>query len=84
MKTPYLAVMHFNKSKDANKAFASLLNAKIPVSTWPDLPPEVLIDDQKQKVAIGLRSCRIFLPVHRAITEKSIKYAVSKINFQNN
>jgi dTDP-4-amino-4,6-dideoxygalactose transaminase len=84
MKTPYLAVMHFNKSKDANKAYASLLNAKIPVSTWPDLPPEVLIDDQKQKVAIRLRSCRIFLPVHRSITEKSIKSGTGKINFQAN
>ena len=76
--------MNYKKSKDANKAFASLLNAKIPVSTWPDLPPEVLIDDQKQKVAIRLRSCRVFLPVHRSITEKSIKSGTGKINFQAN
>ena len=84
MKTPYLAVMHFNKSKDAQKAFYSLLNVKIPVSTWPDLPPEVLSDRQKQKVAISLRNYRIFLPVHRSITSKSIKSAAEKINIQTN
>ena len=81
MKSPYLAVLNFNKSKDAKRGFTSLLNAKIPVSTWPDLPPEVLIDHQKQKVAILLRNCRVFLPVHKSISTKSIKRAFTKIKF---
>ena len=84
IKTPYLAVLNYKKSKDANKAFASLLNAKIPVSTWPDLPPEVLLDHQKQEVAISLRNCRIYLPVHKSITAKSIESAVGRINILTN
>ena len=73
IEIPYLAVLNFNKSKDADKAFTLLLNAKIPVSTWPDLPPEVLSDHQKQKVAISLRNSRVFLPVHKSINSKSIE-----------
>ena len=81
--TPYLAVLNFNKSKDAEMAFTSLLNAKIPVSTWPDLPPEVLTDHKKQKVAILLRNCRVFFPVHKSISTKSIKLASMVVRKSN-
>lgn len=62
--TPYLAGYEFNNSKIAEKIFVSLQEKKYPVSTWPDLPPEVLADRRKHQTAINMRQTRLFLPVH--------------------
>jgi len=79
IETPYLAVLKFSKSNNAEKAYNSLLKVKVPVSTWPDLPPEVLSENQKHKVAVSMRNQRIFLTVHKSNNIKSIKQTLNKI-----
>ncbi len=64
---PYLAGFECNSTQMAETIFTSLQKNKIPVSTWPDLPPEVLADPVKHNVAIRLRHSRFFLPVHGSL-----------------
>jgi hypothetical protein len=65
--TPYLAAFSFENSQVAESTFVSLQSKRLPVSTWPDLPPEVLLDKKRHNVAIELRQTRIFLPIHSSI-----------------
>ena len=65
--TPYLAGYEFKNSQIAEKIFLSLQKNRYPVSTWPDLPPEVLADRRKHQVAINMRQTRLFLPVHSSL-----------------
>jgi dTDP-4-amino-4,6-dideoxygalactose transaminase len=65
--TPYLAAFSCENSQAAENTFVSLQSKRIPVSTWPDLPPEVLLDGKKHNVAIELRQTRFFLPVHSSL-----------------
>ncbi len=65
--TPYLAGYEFKSSQIAEKIFMSLQENRYPVSTWPDLPPEVLADQRKHQVAIKMRQTRFFLPVHSSL-----------------
>jgi dTDP-4-amino-4,6-dideoxygalactose transaminase len=65
--TPYLATFSCENSQMAESTFASLQSKRLPVSTWPDLPPEVLLDGKKHNVAIELRQTRFFLPVHSSL-----------------
>jgi dTDP-4-amino-4,6-dideoxygalactose transaminase len=66
--TPYLAAFLCENSQMAENTFVSLQDKKIPVSTWPDLPPEVLLERKKHSVAIELRQTRFFLPVHSSLS----------------
>jgi hypothetical protein len=65
--TPYLAGYEFKSSQIAEKIFMSLQENRYPVSTWPDLPPEVLADQRKHHIAIKMRQTRFFLPVHSSL-----------------
>jgi dTDP-4-amino-4,6-dideoxygalactose transaminase len=65
--TPYLAAFSCKNSQVAENTFVSLQSKGLPVSTWPDLPPEVLLDGKKHNVAIELRQTRFFLPVHSSL-----------------
>lgn len=42
----------------------------LPVTTWPDLPPEVVQNRYKHNVAWSLRHSRIYLPVHQSISHR--------------
>ena len=64
---PYLAGFECNNTQIAETIFISLQKDKIPVSTWPDLPPEVLAEKRKHSVAIKMRQTRFFLPVHGSL-----------------
>lgn len=46
----------------------------IPVSTWPDLPPEVEESKEQHKNAIWLRDHILLLPVHQDLDEKQLDY----------
>jgi hypothetical protein len=74
--TPYLAGFG---SVDEN-LYGKLIKAKLPASTWPDLPLEVLEDKHVQQMAIFLRQTRFFLPVHRSITPLQIKKSTLRLN----
>jgi len=65
---PYLFVLLHIDKKSAEKTFSKLLNNRLPVSTWPDLPPEVIHYANDHKVAITLRERRVFLPLHIPIS----------------
>ena len=70
---PYLAVVTFSSSDEASSVFNTFVRKSIPVSTWPDLAPEVLSQPEKYKSAISLRNRRIFFPVHSSVDVQSIK-----------
>ena len=57
---PYLAIFVASDTAMAEKTFDLLHKSKIPVSAWPDLPPEVLKDSKMQRVAIEMRATRFF------------------------
>jgi len=75
-ETPYLAGVHLPNATVAERVYDLLQQARIPVVSWPDLPPEVLADPARQKVAIAMRETRVFLPVHRSIDAASIQSAI--------
>lgn len=64
--TPYLACYRI-PAVGGPGTFASLKQSRLPVTTWPDLPPEVVADQNRHKVAWQLRHARLFLPVHQSL-----------------
>jgi|TARA_Y100000294_G_scaffold68314_1_gene64682 hypothetical protein len=70
--SPYLASVVFNNSNEAKKYYSLLNNSGVPVSTWPDLPPEVYNSPDQQQVSIEMRNNRFYLPVHNSITAAGI------------
>ena len=47
---------------------------RIPVNTWPDLPPEVISNPDVFGDSIELRKTMLLFPIHQDITEKEIDY----------
>jgi len=70
---PYLAEARVLEKKQAQKIYTTFQKANIPVTTWPDLPPQVLNEPLKHKVAIEMRFNRIFFPVHTSVNSDLIK-----------
>ncbi|EKR17221.1 lipid II:glycine glycyltransferase FemX [Leptospira interrogans] len=63
--TPYLAEYSFDGMIDKTELmFKTLLKDGFPVSTWPDLPPEIYDKVQYHLNAIELRNSRLFLSIH--------------------
>ncbi|AOP33704.1 glycosyltransferase [Leptospira tipperaryensis] len=77
--TPYLSEYSFDNIESANSLFAKLAQDELPVSTWPDLPPEVLTAEKEHSTAIRLRKTSFFLPLHSSVSESEI----SKIAFKD-
>ncbi|TGL98143.1 GNAT family N-acetyltransferase [Leptospira barantonii] len=69
--TPYLAEYSFDRTEEAESAFRALLQDGIPVSTWPDLPPEVLKNNENG-IANGQRRTRLFVSIHQSLSESKI------------
>jgi len=76
---PYLAIFVAHEAAMAEFFFDLLQKSKIPVLTWPDLPPEVLEDPKKQRIAIEMRATRFFLPIHCSINSANIKSSLTNI-----
>ena len=74
--TPYLAAYTAIDEKASKKNYESLLKRGLPVTTWPDLPPEVCADREKHKNAWRLRHSRFYLPQHQNLRIKDIFKAV--------
>ncbi len=47
-------------SHRANEIFSKLQKVGVPVTTWPDLPPEVISDNCKYKEAVTIRNKTFF------------------------
>jgi len=64
--TPYFAA--FTGAANAvEQHYAMLQQRGLPVSTWPDLPPEVIAQRDKHAVAWACRHCYLFLPLHQSV-----------------
>ena len=74
--TPYLAGFQVETKAQAKKIFDRLQNANVPVTTWPDLSPEVLHDMPGQNISIERRYTRFYLPVHSSVEPKKIRETI--------
>jgi lipid II:glycine glycyltransferase (peptidoglycan interpeptide bridge formation enzyme) len=70
--TPYMASFGVRNIGEAEKIFSQTQIAGLPVSTWPDLPPEVLSNTELYNKAIYLRNTRLYLPVHQTLSKSKI------------
>jgi len=70
---PYLAKIVSRDGMPAKDIIDLFKNSKIPISTWPDLPPEVLQNPDTHKNAIEMRLKYVFFPVHSSINAKNLK-----------
>ena len=70
--TPYLSMCTVSDSASIKNEFIRLQNSGIPVTTWPDLPPEIFKNSKEHKEAIQMRKTRLFLPVHSSINSEKI------------
>ena len=78
--TPYLVGFASSNGIEVQDIFESLSanGVDLPVSAWPDLPPEVM--SKNHWLANKLRRTRLYLPVHQSLSTKSIeKYGVRTI-----
>lgn len=66
MWTPYLSAFRAEGS-NAALVFRDWQENGLPVSTWPDIPPEVAGDIAIHRVAWSLRHERVYLPVHQTL-----------------
>lgn len=81
--TPYLAKFAFNDAKIAEKFFIFFKSIKIPVSTWPDLPPEVLLRPSYYDKTIKMKDRCFYLPVHQSINPNNIELIMDDLNIQD-
>ena len=65
--SPYLFGMKFLDNKTAKETYSFLLEKGIPVSSWPDLPPEVLVNPEQFKESMALRYNSLFFPIHNSL-----------------
>ena len=75
---PYLA-SYSGDEKTIFKVVTKLRQLGVPVSTWPDLPEEVLKDASLHQDAINLEKTRLYLPVHHNIRERDIQKLNKKL-----
>jgi hypothetical protein len=64
--TPYLAGYRVDAA-NAAKTYADWQRQGLPVTTWPDLPPEVIANPGRHASAWNLRHSRLYLPVHQSL-----------------
>ena len=74
--SPYLVGFEFNNSSGKRLSVTDLEQKGLSPMTWPDLPPEVLNDQDKYAQAIKMKKNRFFLPVHSSIKFSEIVNAV--------
>lgn len=71
-EAPYLAYVNTKNQKAAELLYVRFHKVGVPVSTWPDLPPEVS-GDSVYDIEDRLRHTRMYLPVHQSVKVKQIK-----------
>lgn len=64
--TPYLAGYRVD-AENAEATYVDWRSHGLPVTTWPDLPPEVAADPARHPNAWHLRHSRVYLPVHQSL-----------------
>ncbi|MES2510146.1 MAG: GNAT family N-acetyltransferase [Pseudomonadota bacterium] len=69
--TPYLASYRAHIG-DAKLIYERLQRQGLPVTTWPDLAPEVLAQPDRHGKALYARQTRFYLPVHQTLRQRDI------------
>lgn len=70
---PYLS-SYETDSTELTKTFFDTLNTKdFFVSTWPDLPTEVITKPELYPNAVALRNSRVYLPVHQSVPLRHLR-----------
>lgn len=69
--TPYLSGYQTDASV-APATYADWQRRGLPVTTWPDLPPEVMERKERHTNAWHLRHTRLYLPVHQSLSTAEI------------
>jgi hypothetical protein len=64
--TPYLAGYRVDAA-NAAATYVHWQREGLPVTTWPDLPPEVIANPGRHANAWNLRHSRMYLPVHQSL-----------------
>ncbi len=70
--TPYLAGFSACNVASTEALFDSLHQAGLPVTTWPDLPPEVLAKAVAHPRAMAFRENWVYLPVHQTLSQQQL------------
>lgn len=65
--TPYLAAYTVD-STNIGSTFEILQHKGVPVTIWPDMPPEVIVHKGQYANALHLRHSRFYLPVHQSLS----------------
>lgn len=78
--TPYMASYILESGEEEN-LYKELSRQFFPVSTWPDLPHEVISSKEKHINAWNLRHGLIYLPVHQSI---ALRRLIRKTKLSNN
>jgi hypothetical protein len=76
---PYRLALRAASPKSAALRYQALRQAKLPVESWPDLPPEVLNDPAHAEGAVLLRRSVLLLPVHGALDPDRLAAAYAKV-----
>jgi hypothetical protein len=69
--TPYLSAYR-TVAGPASETYAKWQTAGLPVSPWPDLPPEVTANQENHASALTWRQTRFFLPVHQTLGARTM------------
>jgi hypothetical protein len=78
--TPYLACFGAADSRSAELLFQQFQSAGLPVTTWPDLPPEISPSLNSHTNTWALRHTRVYLPVHQSVDQKQIIVCGKKLH----
>ena len=62
--SPYLFGIMLETPQICEELYTTLKLEGIPVSTWPDLPPELDSDRKRHQKALSLRMSSLFFPIH--------------------
>ena len=75
---PYNAVI--KSSGDMDEHFEMFQRKNTYVTTWPDLAPEVIADQESHATAIFLRHSRVYFPVHQSISGGDFRRILKSFN----
>ena len=76
---PYRMALRAASPQAAAARYAALRAARLPVESWPDLPPEVAGDPRHAEGALALRRSVLLLPVHGALSPGQLVRAYAKV-----
>jgi len=72
---PYRLALRAATPAAAAERYAALRRARLPVESWPDLPPRVVADPAHSTGAVLLRNTVLLLPVHGALDPDDLALA---------